>query len=52
MSKREYVQANREWLEEKSKEEGVKALLREIRGFSRPKSGREKYGFRNIGKKG
>ena len=26
MSKREYVQANREWLEAKSKEEGVKAL--------------------------
>ncbi|MBR4307404.1 MAG: FKBP-type peptidyl-prolyl cis-trans isomerase [Bacteroidaceae bacterium] len=30
MSKREYVQANREWLEEKSKEEGVKALSRGI----------------------
>ena len=28
MSKREYVQANREWLEAKSKEEGVKALSR------------------------
>lgn len=30
MSKREYVQANREWLEAKSKEEGVKALSRGI----------------------
>jgi FKBP-type peptidyl-prolyl cis-trans isomerase len=30
MSKREYVQANREWLEEKSKEEGVKALSKGI----------------------
>jgi FKBP-type peptidyl-prolyl cis-trans isomerase len=30
MSKREYVQANKEWLEEKSKEEGVKALSRGI----------------------
>ena len=30
MSKREYVQANRVWLEEKSKEEGVKALSRGI----------------------
>lgn len=26
MSKREYIQANKEWLEAKSKEEGVKAL--------------------------
>ena len=26
-------------------------MLREIRGFSRPKSGREKYGFRNIEKR-
>ena len=30
MSKREYVQANKEWLEAKSKEEGVKALSRGI----------------------
>lgn len=30
MSKREYVQANREWLEAKSKEEGVNALSRGI----------------------
>ncbi len=30
MSKREYVQANKEWLEVKSKEEGVKALSRGI----------------------
>lgn len=30
MSKREYVQANRDWLEAKSKEEGVKALSRGI----------------------
>lgn len=30
MSKREYVQANKEWLEAKSKEEGVKALYRGI----------------------
>jgi hypothetical protein len=26
MSKREYIQANKDWLETKSKEEGVKAL--------------------------
>ena len=26
MSKREYIQANKEWLEAKSKEEGIKAL--------------------------
>ena len=26
MSKREYIQANKDWLEAKSKEEGVKAL--------------------------
>lgn len=30
MSKREYVQANKEWLEAKSREEGVKALSRGI----------------------
>ncbi len=30
MSKREYVQTNKEWLEAKSKEEGVKALSRGI----------------------
>lgn len=30
MSKREYVQANKEWLEAKSKEEGVRALSRGI----------------------
>ena len=30
MSKREYVQVNKEWLEAKSKEEGVKALSRGI----------------------
>lgn len=30
MTKREYVQANKEWLEAKSKEEGVKALSRGI----------------------
>jgi FKBP-type peptidyl-prolyl cis-trans isomerase len=30
MSKREYVQANKEWLEAKSKEEGVKALSKGI----------------------
>lgn len=30
MSKREYVQDNKEWLEAKSKEEGVKALSRGI----------------------
>lgn len=30
MSKREYVQANKEWLEAKSKEEGVKSLSRGI----------------------
>ena len=26
MAKREYIQANKEWLEAKAKEEGVKAL--------------------------
>ena len=26
MAKREYIQANKDWLEAKSKEEGVKAL--------------------------
>ena len=30
MSKREYIQANKDWLEAKSKEEGVKALPKEI----------------------
>ena len=30
MSKREYLQANKEWLEAKSKEEGVKTLSRGI----------------------
>lgn len=30
MNKREYMQANKEWLEAKSKEEGVKALSRGI----------------------
>ena len=27
MAKREYIQANKEWLEAKAKEEGVKALF-------------------------
>ena len=27
MAKREYIQANKDWLEAKAKEEGVKALL-------------------------
>ena len=26
MAKREYIQANKDWLEEKAKEDGVKAL--------------------------
>lgn len=30
MAKREYVEANKRWLEEKAKEEGVKALPRGI----------------------
>jgi len=30
MSKREYIQANKDWLEAKSKEEGVKALPKGI----------------------
>ena len=30
MSKREYIQANMDWLEAKSKEEGVKALPKGI----------------------
>ncbi len=30
MAKREYIQANRNWLEAKSKEEGVKALPKGI----------------------
>lgn len=30
MNKREYIQANRDWLEAKSKEEGVKALPKGI----------------------
>lgn len=29
MSKREYIQTNKDWLEAKSKEEGVNALFRE-----------------------
>ena len=39
------------YIEGGAEKEGGKALLREIRGFSRPKSGREKYGFRNIEKR-
>ena len=30
MAKREYVEANKRWLEEKAQEEGVKALPRGI----------------------
>ena len=30
MAKREYIQANKEWLEAKAKEEGVKALPKGI----------------------
>jgi FKBP-type peptidyl-prolyl cis-trans isomerase len=30
MNKREYIQANKDWLEAKAKEEGVKALPKEI----------------------
>ena len=30
MNKREYIQANKDWLEAKSKEEGVKALPKGI----------------------
>jgi FKBP-type peptidyl-prolyl cis-trans isomerase len=30
MAKREYIQANKDWLEEKAKEEGVKALPKGI----------------------
>ena len=30
MAKREYIQANKEWLETKAKEEGVKALPKGI----------------------
>ena len=30
MNKREYIQANKDWLEVKSKEEGVKALPKGI----------------------
>lgn len=30
MAKREYIQANKEWLEAKAKEEGVKALSKGI----------------------
>ena len=30
MAKREYIEANRKWLEEKAKEEGVKILPRGI----------------------
>ena len=30
MAKREYIQANKDWLESKSKEEGVKALPKGI----------------------
>ena len=29
MAKREYIQANKDWLEAKAKEEGVKALPRD-----------------------
>ena len=31
MAKREYIQANKDWLEAKSKEEGVKALPKGIK---------------------
>ena len=30
MAKREYIQANKDWLEEKAKEDGVKALPKSI----------------------
>ena len=34
MAKREYIQANKEWLEAKAKEEGIKALPKGIRSGS------------------
>ena len=39
MNKREYIQANKDWLEAKAKEEGVKALPKGIYYKVQPKGG-------------